>query len=68
MSHKWIYYGDIGDGFAYCAHILVRQNIKGARRQMHVFYADYEEVLWNDAIDFLTKGFSVIRVDLWEVS
>ena len=52
----------------YCAHILVRQNVKGARRVMHVYYADHIPDLWNHAIEFLAEGFSVISVDLWEVS
>ena len=72
MSHKWTHHERVrcstqGD-WAYCAHILVRQNIKGARRQMHFYYADDTADLWNEAIEFLAEGFSVISVDLWEVS
>ncbi len=56
------------EDFAYCAHILVRQNVKGARREMHEYYADDTADLWNHAIEFLAEGFSVISVDLYEVS
>ena len=57
-----------GSDYAYMAAITIRQNVKGARREMHEYYADYEEVLWGHAIDFLAEGFSVISVDLYEVS
>ncbi len=63
---KWIHHSDEGD-YAYCAHILVRQNVKGARRVMHVYYADDTADLWNHAIEFLAEGFSVISCDLWTV-
>jgi len=51
----------------FMAWITVRQNIKGARRESHIYYADDTADLWNEAIEFLSEGFSVISFDLYEV-
>lgn len=51
----------------YMAIIVVRQNIKGARREEHEYHADDTADLWGHAIEFLKEGFSVISVDLWTV-
>ncbi len=57
-----------GSDYAYMAIIIIRQNIKGARREEHEYYADDTADLWNHAIEFLAEGFSVISIDLYEVS
>jgi len=49
------------------AVIVVRQNIKGARREEHTYYADDTADLWGHALEFLEEGFSVISCDLWTV-
>lgn len=51
----------------YTAIIVVRQNIKGARREEHTYHAEDSADLWGHAIDFLEEGFSVISCDLYEV-
>jgi len=51
----------------YMAVIVVRQNIKGARREEHTYYADDTADLWGHALEFLEEGFSVISCDLWTV-
>lgn len=56
---------DTDADYAFMAVIVVRQNIKGARREQHEYHADYEEVLWGHALEFLAEGFSVISCDLW---
>jgi len=61
----------ISDGYhmnpRYMAVLVIRHNIKGARREEHTFYADATADLWTHAIDFLNEGFSVISCDLWTV-
>jgi|OM-RGC.v1.035466300 hypothetical protein len=54
-----------GTDWAFMAHITVRQEVKGARRVTHEYYADYTEVLWGHAIEFLSEGFSVISVEMY---
>jgi hypothetical protein len=64
---KHITYGGTGGDYSYMAVIVVRRDVKGARRESHEHYADYKEELNKLVIDYLLEGFSVIRYDLWEV-
>lgn len=50
------------------AHMIVRQNVKGAKRECHEFASDRMGDLWYEAIEFLAEGFSVISVDIYEVA
>ena len=50
---------------SYMAHITVRQQVKGARREVHEYYADDTADLWEHAIEFLNEGFSVISVVMY---
>jgi hypothetical protein len=52
----------------YVAHMIVRQNVKGAKRECHEFASDRMGDLWYEAIEFLAEGFSVISVDIYEVA
>jgi len=63
---KRVIHSDGGD-YAYMAVIVVRRDVKGARRESHEHYSDYQEVLHSHVIDYLLEGFSVIRYDIWEV-
>jgi len=60
-----IVHGDDDTDWAFMAHITVRLNEKGARRETHEYYADYTEVLWGHAVEFLAEGFSVISVEMF---
>lgn len=50
---------------SYMAHITVRLNEKGARRETHEYYADDTADLWQHAVEFLAEGFSVISVEMY---
>ncbi len=66
MTMKRVIHSD-GKDYKYMAVIIVRHDVKGARRESHEHYSDYQEELHNLVIDYLLEGFSVIRYDLWEV-
>tara|TARA_R100001377_G_scaffold13865_1_gene6993 strand:+ start:170 stop:370 length:201 start_codon:yes stop_codon:yes gene_type:complete len=59
-----IVHGDDSQG-PYMAHITVRQQVKGARRETHEYYGLNTEDLWLHVRDFLTEGFSVISVEMY---